>query len=327
MDYIIYHQVKPGINCPDGIAAAWVAAKALPDAKVIGWSYQTPPPDFLQPGDRVTIVDFSFSAPITAKWLNEGVEVLVIDHHKTAQESLGDLNSLSESFTNPEPKFKALFNINECGATLTWRHFFPHATMPVFLRYIKDRDLWQFNHPETRAIHEAMASIGRSFELFDKLAPMTKMELLDYLLPIGNDLLREKRHQCLEAAKRVKFSSFSFNPPRIKILEPGFPLIWATIKGMARGVAGILLGKTQAPDFIPTVQLSPGEERLTSDICEILYSEKFPNAPFVMAVMADGSTCSLRSNQYGSNYDVSSLARQFGGGGHRNAAGFKYLGK
>jgi len=30
----------------------------------------------------------------------------------------------------------------------------------------------------------------------------------------------------------------------------------------------------------------------------------------------------LRSNANGSNFDVCKLANQFGGGGHRNAAGF-----
>lgn len=25
-DYILYHQVKPGVDCPDGVVAAWAAS-------------------------------------------------------------------------------------------------------------------------------------------------------------------------------------------------------------------------------------------------------------------------------------------------------------
>ncbi len=32
--YIIYHQAKPGMDCPDGICSAWVAHKAYPSAQV-----------------------------------------------------------------------------------------------------------------------------------------------------------------------------------------------------------------------------------------------------------------------------------------------------
>jgi hypothetical protein len=34
---IIYHNIKVDLPCPDGLAAAWVAAKVYPDANLIGW--------------------------------------------------------------------------------------------------------------------------------------------------------------------------------------------------------------------------------------------------------------------------------------------------
>jgi oligoribonuclease NrnB/cAMP/cGMP phosphodiesterase (DHH superfamily) len=87
MQYIIYHQRKHS-KCPDGWAAAWIASKVYRGAEIIGWQYQTPPPQFLQAGDEIIIVDFSFKAEIIETWLSNQVKVLLIDHHKTAEEEL-----------------------------------------------------------------------------------------------------------------------------------------------------------------------------------------------------------------------------------------------
>lgn len=114
--YIIYHQYKPGSDCPDGLAASWIAAKALPEAKVIGWVYQTPAPDFLKSGDSVVCVDFSFPAAVLNQWYSQGIEVIIIDHHESA---LNNLSGLSD-------RILLNFDLSECGATLTWRHFFPN---------------------------------------------------------------------------------------------------------------------------------------------------------------------------------------------------------
>ena len=36
MKYIIYHQVKKGVDCPDGLMAASIAALACPKAELLG---------------------------------------------------------------------------------------------------------------------------------------------------------------------------------------------------------------------------------------------------------------------------------------------------
>jgi hypothetical protein len=36
---IVYHQVKPGIDCADGITSAWVAKRKYAEADLIGASY------------------------------------------------------------------------------------------------------------------------------------------------------------------------------------------------------------------------------------------------------------------------------------------------
>lgn len=269
---IIYHQVKQGTDCPDGIAAAWVASKAIADAATLGCIYGDVPD--VSDYERIVIVDFSFPVPIIENWVSQGKLIIVIDHHKTAWENFQNLSS--QVFRN--------FDMSECGATLTWKHFFPDQPMPIFLQYIRDRDLWNHELEFTEEIHEASASIGRTFEFFSKIAPMTKNELFAYLVPIGSEALKPKREAVARASNRVKFGAVAG---------------WGNI---------------------PYVETTKDEDRLVSDICSRLY-RKFKNAPFVACFTSDGKW-SLRSNKDGNDTDVGAIAKSMGGGGHRNAAGF-----
>jgi uncharacterized protein len=277
MDLIIYHEVKPGIPCPDGIAAAWVAKKVYPDAELIGLTYQSKLIPDVSPQDRVIVVDFSFRKELLEFWAEIEAEVTVIDHHKTAIEHLSGLSN----------KVLAKFDLDECGATLAWKTFFPDKPMPAFLEYVRDRDLWNFQLPETDIVHEAMGRLGRTFELFDLLESMPREELLDYLNPIGEPLVAPKREKVKEIA--------------------------------ARHILGEVAGHPNIPHVLLTSDGS--EDRYISDVCMALYRQH-PESPFSACLSSD-RTWSLRSDKHGNNFDVGSLALQNGGGGHRNAAGFK----
>lgn len=284
---IIYHQIKAGVDCPDGIASAWVAHKAHPDAEIIGCWYQCEEKDLpvVEAGDRLIIVDFSFPSAILQKWMDIGAEILLIDHHKTALEHLGFLGT--ENFSETV-KSQYIFDMSECGATLTWKHFFPRKAVPLFLSYIRDRDLWEKKLPNSDAIHTAFGKLGRTFELFDLLE---NFEIRDFevLRMLGNVLLAPKRKAIAEIVKRVEESELAgYSFPLVKLKENG------------------------------------SEDYLTSDICEELYTNQFPTAHFVGCLTSEG-TMSLRSNKNhpDGGFDVSAIALQFGGGGHHNAAGFK----
>ncbi len=198
---IIYHQAKPGVDCPDGICAAWVAHQAYPKAQILGCSYdeQHRLKQFesleMNVLERLTLVDFSFSSEVMEILLEKKIKIEVIDHHITAW---NDLSSLSDRFVFD-------YDVNECGATLAWKHFFPTKPMPVFLEYIRDRDLWNFFWPETEMVHEAISALGRSFALLDHLSLMTRQELLWYLKPIGEPLIAPKVHAVKLAAARVEW--------------------------------------------------------------------------------------------------------------------------
>jgi oligoribonuclease NrnB/cAMP/cGMP phosphodiesterase (DHH superfamily) len=308
---IFYHQVKPGVDCPDGIASAWAAYRALQlwnkgrRIEVIGCCYQGEIP-VVNPGDDIYIVDLSFPRAVLEEW-EKICSLQVIDHHKTA---LADLEGFSA----------AIFDMNECGATLTYKTLNETPTVPVFLEYVRDRDLWKHELPATHEIHEAISSIKAKiksavqdedvaraliFQFFDELAEMDRGEFIAYLEPIGAGLLEEKRKKVDAIASRFQWETFKV--PYHFVMEDGI----STEGGHDKY-------------SVPVVYLAEdgGEDRYVSDVCQVLY-KAHPKSPFVACKTSDGSW-SLRSDQGNPTAaDVSAIAKRFGGGGHKHAAGFK----
>lgn len=275
----LYHQVQRSLPCPDGLAAAWVVQKRFPEAECRPVRHGEPvpklPPLNGRPG-QIYIVDFSYPPKILARWRKAGWLVTVIDHHKTAQAPLSRVGGDIQVF----------FDLTECGASLTWQTLFPGQPMPAFLQFVRERDLWQKSE-WTDAIAAAMRHLGHSFELCDRLAPLTKAELIAELGELGQQAEAAHQDQALKIARRYQWEM----PPRL----------------------------TQR---VPVVRLRLGEEGFVSDVCAILNTQLAPDAAFVAALMPSGAV-SLRSQKAGSNFDVGALAESVGGGGHHNASGYR----
>lgn len=108
---IIYHEVKPGIDCPDGVMAAATVSLAYPDAVIVGDSYQDN--DWYDENDpcayvncKLIIVDFSYPAHWLNHWENNGCRVTVIDHHAPKFPMLSGFSG-------------AILDANECGGYAT----------------------------------------------------------------------------------------------------------------------------------------------------------------------------------------------------------------
>lgn len=283
MNYIIYHEVAPGVGCPDGLASAWVTSKAIGEAELIGRMYNDDREWPFEPEDEDTIYLVDFSLPVAElQGIVSGVDVVVIDHHKTAWDNLKDAE------WQLEDNVKINFDMEECGATLCWKHFFPDQPIPVFLEYIKDRDLWNHKLESTAEVHAAYAKLGRTFELYERLAPMSRQQFLDFMVPVGKPAVDERRAKVKAIAARQELGTVAGyeNTLHVKLAEDG------------------------------------SEDWLTSDVCQNMYL-KHPEALFVACWVPNTSSWSLRSNKDGNNTDVGAIAKANGGGGHCNAAGFK----
>lgn len=141
---VLYHA-----ECADGFGAAWAIWKQYPSATFIPVKHGNPPPNDLK-DECVVIVDFSYSRPILETMASETKELIILDHHITAEKALASLPY-------------AYFDMNKSGAVLGWE--WAHgSSAPWLLQYIQDKDLWNWALPGSREINAAIASYPFDFE-------------------------------------------------------------------------------------------------------------------------------------------------------------------
>lgn len=126
---VVYHS-----PCNDGFGAAFVAwlffrSRGLEPPRFVGARHQDAPPDVT--GERVLVVDISWPRATMEKMHAQADAMLILDHHKTAQAELADLEY-------------AFFDMDRSGVVLSWGYFFsPDEPIPSFLYWIGLRDLWR----------------------------------------------------------------------------------------------------------------------------------------------------------------------------------------
>lgn len=175
-----------------------------------------------------------------------------------------------------------LFDMNRSGAMLTWSWFFPQQSAPQLIEHIQDRDLWLFKIDGSRQVNAALSSYPFDFTLWDKLMANKNHEL---------ELLRRDG----EAIER-------------KVQKDVAMLIEAGVRHMVIGGYNV-----------PVINASSA---YVSDAGNILSQGE----PFAACYWdhPDGRSFSLRSRDddgvYGVN--VADVAKKYGGGGHKHAAGF-----
>lgn len=288
---LIYHD-----NCDDGFAAAWAVHKKWGDAvEFLPSNYGRPLPDFDPSGKDVLIADFSIPPEQCEDVVGRGGRVLMLDHHKTAQERLAGLHQVVRpTIDNVGRCFDRMtgtwreevlveFDMERSGARMAWDFAFPGYETPELILAVEDRDLWRFDRPDTKLVSMYLRSLDRDFAQWDA----------------ATALYSNEPGRFLGEASAIK----RFYDQRIK-----------AICGTAGrqhffGHDGVAVTYTCPYDFV-------------SDTCHTLL-DMHPDAPFAAAVIQnrEGITYSLRSRD--DRADVSEIAKAHGGGGHRNAAGFR----
>jgi uncharacterized protein len=254
--YIFYHK-----NCQDGFGAAWTAHKKFgTGAHYISRYWEDTEKITVPNGSDVYFLDVALPRDAILELQEHGNKIIILDHHKTAQDRLQNLPF-------------ARFDMGKSGAKMAWEYFFPDQIPPRLLDYIEDRDLWRFNLPNSQAINAALESYPMSFEVWDGLS-------IEKLLEDGIAILRLRNTQVNTMCEQAYF---------IEMAQHCIPIVNATV--------------------------------LFSEAASALCA-KFSDAPFAAYyfVRHDGEIhVGLRSR---GDFDVSVVAAKFGGGGHKNAAGF-----
>lgn len=267
---IIYHA-----NCVDGFTAAWVTQKGLRDQgvgknhiKLISAQYGDDPPEDLY-CKHVYIVDFSYPRRVLKEINTCAASLLVLDHHKTAEEALEGLDY-------------CIFDMNESGASLAWKFFHPTQEPPQLVHYVRDRDLWLFQVIDSREVNAWLRSFPFQLEVWDGLYGRLQNIYKEDVIAQGQAILRAQQRivdkACEKPNKVVLYSTFAF-------------AVNSTTDGLFSEVAGKLAEETGlgAAWFV----LQSGEVQWS------------------LRVRGD------------SDIDCSEIAKRYGGGGHKKAAGFK----
>ena len=269
--FCIYHN-----KCIDGLMAAAVVKRTYPDAEFFAANYNEPAPIESLKGKHCIIVDFSYSRDVTLQIADASAKLLVLDHHKTAQAALADID---------HAKAKIIFDMERSGAGLAWDTFYPLATggaRPPLINMVEDRDLWRFQHEGSQRLHYVLTCMEPTPDGFAHQLQLS-IQNPDYLVDlVGQGAAMEK----LFAAQieTLKHEAFTVHISGYVVPVVNAPYIFAS------DLAGAL---AEGHPFAATYFFNGKEE-----------------------------VWSLRSRGENS-IDVSDIAQQYGGGGHKHAAGFK----
>jgi nanoRNase/pAp phosphatase (c-di-AMP/oligoRNAs hydrolase) len=253
--HILYHA-----ECADGFGAAYSAWKVLGDAATYIPVQHGEDPPALPADAKVAIVDFSYKRDVILALKEQVSELIILDHHTTAQDELEGLDF-------------ATFDMEKSGARMAWEYWHPDTDVPAMIAYIEDKDLWLWNLEQSKEFTIALHSYPMDFQVWETLTP-------EHLKLEGVALLRLQEKMIKSALGRVSFQN--------------------------------LFGYE-----VPVVNATEFRSEIANYLCTL-----HPEVAFAAAYFDDKNgerNWSLRSV---GDFDVAELARQAGGGGHKNASGF-----
>jgi oligoribonuclease NrnB/cAMP/cGMP phosphodiesterase (DHH superfamily) len=264
--------------CQDGFTAAWAVWLKHPDWEFYPAKHGNPLPD-LTNRSEVYFVDFSPKATIVYDLLQQPThptKIVVLDHHKTAQADLANVQACDPAGLVLEVHF----DMEKSGAMLAWEYFHVGEDVPDIVKFVEDRDLWRFALLDTKQVTAWLFAQDYDFDGWNYAEDTIQFELGNVLMA-GQAILDKQAKDVLE------LSQFKFRA------EVGGHMVWVV--------------------NVPYT--------LASDMGHLLCQGE----PFAASYYYDGVkqklVYSLRSDENG--LDVSEIAKKFGGGGHKHAAGFE----
>lgn len=220
-----------------------------------------------------TVIIVDFSMPLAdMRRVQDHAQLIWIDHHKTALEDLASLIAAG------------LRALDRAGCVLTWQTFFPQSPLPRAVRFIGERDIWTFEHDDTKPFCEG---------LYQMNGHPSNDKLWDVLLDDGDELV-------------------------VQIVEEGVLLLQARMLAIRRQVHGYGYAvefeghKTLAINVRGSGELGEHIRSLGYDVGYTYYQVQY-----------DG-VLTTHVTLYSGQVDVSEIARRFGGGGHPGASGFTF---
>lgn len=279
----IYHG-----KCADGFTSAWAVYKALgEDIEFYPGVYGEAPPDVRD--KDVIMVDFSYKRPVLEEMAASARSIIVLDHHKTAAEDL----------TGFKPPAKNWQKHLECMKVAV------KLTKPVVL-FDMERSgaglTWDYFHPSKPRPN--LVQYVEDRDLWKFTLPLSR-EVNAYIFAWDYsfknwDFLAASLGDHMDVQRVAEYGAAIERKHHKDVAE----LVEVCKRRMVIG------GREVWGASIPYT--------LTSDAGNLMARGE----PFAVCYWdtPKGRVFSLRSTQEGE--DVSAIAKQYGGGGHKNASGF-----
>lgn len=233
-------------------------------------------------GKEVYILDFCYKRSELEVILSKCLSCVILDHHKTAQVEIEGLT---------HPKLKVTFDMSHSGARLAWDYLIQNKILHYdYANYYGDRRPWIVDYCEDR-------------------------DLWKWGLPKSKEINAWVRSFPLDFKGWDRFHTVEHDPSKIEAIVTAGEAILRTQEQVVQSHVHF----AYEVEIAGTKGLAANATSLSSEIAGELAKKASFGA--VWFAKEDGTMVwSLRSVEGGA--DVSALAKQLGGGGHKHAAGF-----
>lgn len=300
---IVYHD-----NCHDGITAFWCAAQALDNAEGYPASYSQKP-DLEKLKDRhLVFVDFCWPPAVMREIARVAASMLVLDHHKSAAEAM---------FSAENPGGAGFSSAHIFDASGWKAHSWNRHLENVMQDRLENADI---NGVTIYCLFDMNRSgAGLAWDFFMPNFPRPK--LVDYVE--DRDLWRFSLPLSKEVHAACGLRPLTYEARNELMRQPIIELaaVGSSVKQyhdrLCKDAAGFALREEIGGYNVPSLSLPL--LALGSDVAHILCQGE-PFAAYWMDRPDGTRYYGLRSSETG--IDVSEIAKQYGGGGHKHAAGF-----
>lgn len=283
---VIYHRKSNLFHCFDGLFSAYPAYKNFPNALFLAGTHFNNDEIINKIGLRndVFVVDYSLKTTHIDELKSRGNSVMIIDHHKSFWDELSTLKLSKNEYK---------FDFDKSGCVLSWEYFSPNSPVPEIFKYIQTGDLYKFTLPDAKTICAGI------YEIFKPLGFYEAMKKIEEYLHLSQLDLRNFFYDEGAAAKLKR---------DIRVKEyckkaESFDFVWC-----------------EKTCKIKTVDVDRYDLDIVSTIGSRLYNDEQIDFSMMVCDGNDGFIyVSLRSN----GFDCEPIAKKYGGGGHKQACGFK----
>lgn len=177
-------------------------------------------------------------------------------------------------------------SLEKAACILTWEFTHPEdISSPVAVAYIGDKDMWRFEYPETRAFSAGFSLMVKTPDnpVWDQLLGLNYEDTVNKMISLGELLLEAQNYKLQKAFDRGV--DFTFHNWRARLVN----------------TTGNI-----------------------SELGEFIYKKPEYDIAIMWQAVEDMVVFSLRSDSENPDSpDCAKIAQLYGGGGHRNAAGFQ----